>query len=211
MRSGLALSLVVFAVTARVDAQQAAPERQWRISICDGYLRGLDAEDIWSAAKSVGLSRLEVYPDRKLACPNLYEKDGAPYRLDTPEARAKLRAKLEAEKMTIGCLSLPVPLAPDQGDDEMLAWVRAAAEAAPDVGCRLLMIPLVGRGFSDEAFVERHIAFVRKLEALAEEARVQIAIENLSVYWNRKEILDPVLKSVRADRVGLALDITNMY
>src|SRR5262249_32750165 len=40
---------------------------------------------------------------------------------------------------------------------------------------------------------------------------VQIVIENLGRYWNRPEILEPVLRESTPERVGLLLDITNMY
>ncbi len=191
--------------------------REWAVSICAPYLGGLGADEVWSAGRSVGIFRMEVYLDENLACPHLYEKDGRPYRIDTPDARRVLREKLAKEGFSIGCLAMVTKLAADGSDDEaVLRRVRRAAEAAPELGRPVIMLPIgitatAGQKLTDEAFVSRGRAFVRGLDRIAAETGAQIVLENLGHFWNRPEILEPVLKESTPDRVGLLLDITNMY
>ena len=95
------LGLASVAVAER-PVTQPAPPQEWAVTIRDPYLRGLGADDVWSAAKSVGISRLEVVLDENLACPHLFEKEpgengGPVYRIDTPAAREKLNRKLKRE------------------------------------------------------------------------------------------------------------------
>jgi len=40
---------------------------------------------------------------------------------------------------------------------------------------------------------------------------VQLTVENLGPYLNKREVLKPLMEAVPDDEVGLALDITNMY
>lgn len=212
----LFVSLMAGIVVAGPPATASAPVRQWAVSICDSYLRGIGAEDTWSAAKAVGLSRVEVGVDANLACPNLFEKTGAPYRIDTPEARAALREKLSKAGMTIGCFVMITRLDLPGKDDETLARIERIAEAAPEFRCRTIMLPIMVAAakdipLTDEAFVERCKPFVRSLDAIAAKTGVQIAIENLGLFWNRREIMEPVLRVSRPDRVGMLLDATNLY
>ncbi len=211
-------SILVGASVSQAEpaSKPAPPDRRWAVSVCDGYLRGIGADDIWSAARAIGISRIEAGVKPDLSCPNLFEKDGSPYRLDTPAARTVLRTKLAKEGFTIGCLCLGIKLSADGPDDAALEWVRRAAEAAPEIGCRTIMLPIGiqapgGGKVSDEVFLTRAQAFVRALDPIAAATGVQFALENLGHYWNRPEILEPVLRKSRPDRVGLLLDITNMY
>lgn len=214
------LGLASVAVAERPVAQPASPQ-EWAVTIRDPYLRGLGVDDVWSAAKSVGISRLEVVLDENLACPHLFEKEpgengGPVYRIDTPAAREKLNRKLKQEGMSIGCFALGVRLSSPEDEAKALEWVSRAAEAAPGVGCRTLMLPVGITGpknerIEDEEFVARGRSFVRKLDPIAARANVQITLENLGHYWNRPEILAPVLRESKPDRVGLLHDVCNMY
>jgi sugar phosphate isomerase/epimerase len=212
---GLALFYAALA-GAPPASTKPAPARQWAVSICDGYLRGIGADDIWTAARSVGLSRIEAGVDANLACPNLFEKGGSPYRIDTPEARAVLRKKLAQERMSIGCLCMVTKLDLRGRDDDVLQRIARAAEAAPELGCRTIMLPIgvaarKDTTLTDEAFVERCKPFVKSLDAIAAKTGIQIVLENLGPFWNRREIMEPVLRESRPDRVGMLLDTTNLY
>ncbi|MGB9624144.1 MAG: sugar phosphate isomerase/epimerase family protein [Phycisphaerae bacterium] len=217
LSAGVAFLLVRSALLhAQPAMTQTAPARQWAVSICDGYLSGIGADDVWSAAKTVGLSRIEVGVNARLACPHLFEKGATPYRIDTPEARAVLRKKLSQEGMSIGCLCIVTKLDLHGRDDEILERIRRAAEAAPELGCRTLMLPVAVIAprdvtLTDEAFVERCRPFVRALDGLAAKTGVQIVLENLGPFWNRREIMEALLRESRPDRVGMLLDAANLY
>jgi len=217
----LVFGFCVFISTAFADPPSTAPAtggRHWALSIRDPYLRGLGPDNIWQAGRSVRLNRLEVYLDDNLACPYIYEKDGAPYRIDTPEARKTLLEKLTKEHFTIGCFMILPRLVVDGSEDKaVLQRVRKVAEVVSEFGNAIIMLPIDIRGVkeneppTDQEFVARGKAFVRQLDRIAAETKAQIVIENLGKYWNRPEILEPVLRESTPDSVGLLLDITNMY
>lgn len=213
------LLVAVLVAASAVSAWAAEPpsrQRRWGVSICAPYLKGL-AEDVWSAGRSVGITRLEIYLNQELACPHLYEGDKTPYTLATTEGVTALREALERQRFTAGCIAMPMKLERDgAGDDQALARIRKAAEAAPRLGNPCIMLPIginlpKGEQMTPEAFVERMKPFVRALDRIAAETKVQIVLENLGHYWNRPEVLEPVLRESTPDRVGLLLDITNMY
>jgi len=186
--------------------------KQWNVGCRDGsYLKGMGSKDIWAAMDAIDISRLEVSVEEDLACPGIFENGAAPYRIDTPEARQRLRKKLEEKKKSIAAFCAVVSLGKDKSDEESAAWVEKIAIAAVDLDRPVIMVPVVGRGFSDEEFVRRATGLAKSLCVIAERHDVQIALENLGHYWNRREILEPVLKAVPTNRVGVALDIANMY
>ena len=202
---------------AQPPATSSAPaNRRWEVSVCAPYLAGL-AEDVWSAGRAVGITRLEVYLDQQLACPHLYEKGTTPYRIDTPAGCEALKRKLAAEKFSIGCLAIVTRLEADgSADAAALGRVHKAAAAAPGLGCPIIMLPIgvnppKDGKLTDELFLARVRPFIKAMDTIAAEARVQIVIENLGHYWNRPEIIEPALRESTPDRVGLLLDITNMY
>ncbi len=206
----LAVALVVSPLLA--GAVKADAAQNWDVGCRDaGYLRGMGLSDIWTAMDAIGISRVEVRVGRDLSCPGLFDNGVTPYRIDTPQARKQLREKLSEKKKSIAGFCAVVRLEKGKSDDANVEWVEKIAKAAGDFDRPLIMLPVVGGGFSDEEFVKRAIGLVKKLSPIAERYRVQITLENLGHYWNRKEILEPVLKAVPTDRVGLALDITNMY
>jgi len=191
---------------------KADAARKWDVGCRDGgYLRGMGLSDVWAAMDAIGISRVEVKVQNDLSCPGLFENGKTPYRLDTTQACQQLRKKLAEKKKSIAAFCCVATLEKGKSDEDSVAWIEKIAEAARDLGRPVIMIPIVGGGFSDEEFVERATAFVKKLVPIAERYDVQITLENLGHYWNRREILEPVLKAVPTDRFGLALDITNMY
>jgi sugar phosphate isomerase/epimerase len=200
----LALPLF-FAITA-------GAARNWDVASRDGsYLQGMGLKDVWTAMDAIGISRVEVRVSNDLSCPGLFEDGEAPYRIDTAQARQRLRRKLAEKKKSIAAFCAVARLEKGKSDEDTVEWIEKIAKAALDLGRPVVMIPVVGSGFSDEEFVKRATGLVQKLAPIAQRYEVQITLENLGHYWNRKEILEPVLKAVPSDRVGLALDITNMY
>lgn len=211
----LLATVASFSVAAE-PAVRPAHAPKWAVTIRDPYLRGIGEDTVWSAAKAVGISRLEVVLDEKLACPHLFEKDAAPYRIDTAENRQVLKQKLASENMSIGCFAMVIKISKPGDEQSAVEWVTRAAKAAPEVGCNQLMLPVAivdekGGKVSDETFVETAKSLVRKLDKVAADTGIQLMLENLGVYWNRPEILLPVLRESKPDRVGLLHDVCNMY
>jgi len=200
--------------TQRGDHGGRASEPGFVVACRDGYLAGMGTADIWSAAKAVGIRQLEVAVAPDLGCPNLYEQGQRPYRIDTHEARAKLAARLAEHRMSICAFAAVVGFRPSDEDAELadaVAWLGRIAEAADAMGVPVVMVPIVAKELSDEQFVRRAIRLVKALVAATENRRVHWALENLGPYLNRREILEPILKAAPANRMGLALDITNLY
>ncbi|HOA75347.1 MAG TPA: TIM barrel protein [Phycisphaerae bacterium] len=220
MRSGCFLGVVfslLLPCTLVAESAATRPDsRKWEVTIRDPYLRDIGEDTVWAAAKSVGITRLECVLDENLACPYLLEKGAAPYRIDTEENRKILARKLESEGMSIGCFAMVVRLATPVDEQRAAEWIVRAAKAAPGVGCRHIMLPVAivdekGEKVSDERFVTVGRRFVRALDRIAAETGVQLMLENLGHYWNRPEILLPVLRESEPDRVGLLHDVCNMY
>jgi sugar phosphate isomerase/epimerase len=206
------LAVALALATATFPRTSAGADSNWDVACRDGgYLRGMGLSDVWAAMDAIGISRVEVRVADDLSCTGLFEDGKTPYRIDTPQARQQLRDKLAEEKKSIAAFCAVVSLRKDRSDEANVAWIEKIARAAVDFGRPVIMVPIGGGGFSDEEFVQRATAFLKELVPIAERYDVQIALENLGHYWNRKEILEPVLKAVPSNRVGLALDITNMY
>jgi sugar phosphate isomerase/epimerase len=202
-----------FALSAALSATSLpAALAPWDVGIRDGYLRGIGHDDVWSAARAIGVDKLEVSVNRRLRCPRLFEAGGAPYRVDTPAARDELKARLAEEKIDIAAFCAGHNFDGGRTDEEALEWLEQIAEAAKDLGVPVIMVPVPGgKGMSDEAFMERGKKFLFALVPIAERTGVHFALENLQLFWNRVEVLEPVLQSLPTDKVGLAHDVTNMY
>jgi sugar phosphate isomerase/epimerase len=220
MRRLLFSVAILFSTLAPALAESAAnrpdDKRQWAVTIRDPYLRGIGEDTVWAAARSVGISRLEVVLDGDLACPHLFEKEETPYRLDTAENQQILRNKLASEGMSIGCFAMVTRISKPGDEDLAVERITRAAKAIGAVGCNQIMLPVAivdekGERLSDEQFVAAGKSLVRRLDKVAAETGVQLMLENLGHYWNRTEILLPVLRESKPDRVGLLHDVCNMY
>lgn len=203
----------VFCVAALLAAPLAgAAEAKWDVGIRDGYLKGIGEADIWSAAKAIGVNLIEVQPDKKLSVKNVFEADGSPYSIATPEDRAKLKARLDEKGIKICAFCAGHNYDMKRTDEEALEWLAQIAEAAKDMGVPVIMVPIPGgKGMSDEQFMDRGKKFLSALVPISKETGVHFALENLQLFWNRVEVLKPVLESLPTENVGLAHDVTNMY
>ncbi len=207
---------LVLTVGAPSVAEESGGRQESRVGRChvgcrDGYLSGLGEADIWSAAEAVGIKRLEVAVREDMSCPNLFENERRPYRIDTPQVRAQLAKKLAERSQSIAAFTTVVKFGRDAEQARTVAWVARVAEAAREMNVPVVMIPIVAKDLSDQEFVQRSIRLVKALAPVAGRTGVQLTVENLGAYLNRREILEPILKAAPTDRVGLALDITNMY
>lgn len=184
---------------------------EMKVGVRDGYLEGMNAETVWAAARAVGLPLLEVAVTRDLACDRLFEGKEKPYRIDTPENRAKLAAAVKKNECEIIGFCAVVPFAKDGNEDWAVEWIGNVAEAAAEMKVPLVYMPLGGWELSEEQFVERATAFLKRVAPIARKTKVQLAIENLGPYLNKPEVLASLLMAVPTDEVALMYDPANMY
>jgi len=207
----LAVGVIGWSMAVSVCIVGAA-EAKWDVGIRDTLLRGFGAPDAWSAADAIGVSLIEVNVNAKMKCLTLLEGDQAPYSLDSPEERQALKAKLTEKKKAICAFCAGYNYGKSASDEEGVKWLGQVAEAARDLGVPVVMVPLPGvREMKDEEYIERSKKFLGALVPIAEKTGVQFAIENLQMFANRVEVAEPILKTLPPSRVGIALDITNMY
>lgn len=210
-RCCLAVGLIGFLAGPGPYAGEAKKPK-WDVGVREPCLRSLGKPDIWSAADAIGVKLIEVVVRRDMTCPNLFESSGTPYSVGTPEARAKLRTRLRERGKAICAFCAGHRFRKGESDAQAVEWIGRVAEAARDLGVPVIMVPVGGgRGMSDEEFIERGKKFLGALVPIAEKTGVHIALENLQLYWNRVEVLKPVMKTLPTERVGLSHDVTNMY
>jgi len=182
-----------------------------KVGIRDGYLKSMEYKDVWTAAKAIGVGRIEVEVTPELKCPNLYEAGGSIHQIDDPASIDRLRKAIQQHKLTINAFTTVIPLAGEKSPQQIQEWVSQVAKVAQQLKVPVIMMPLIAKGIEDDQFIMKAKEFVKPLEAVADQTGVQLTIENLGHYLNRQEILDPILESLDTKRVALTLDICNMY
>jgi len=207
---GALLAAVCVGASQADAAEPLYNNLKWDVGIREVYLPGLKQPDVWTAAKAIGVRRLEVVVDKDLACPRLYEGRAKPYRIDTPANRKKLSHALKKHGIEISCFCAVIG-GKDAPNDGHVEWITRATEAAAEMKVPVIMMPLGYRAESDEAYIAKSIRFLKALVPVAKRTGVQLTVENLGHYLNRHEIIVPIMKGVPTDQVGLANDITNMY
>lgn len=206
------LTLGVFCLTLALASGGAVVPAKWDVGIRDGYLRGIDAPDVWSAAEAIGVTQLEVSVTSELVLRNLRDGSGTTYSLATPSDLKTLQEKLVEKNKTICAFTAGYNFDGEQSETEAVEWIGNIADAAKELGVPVIMVPVPGgKGMTDEAFIGRGRGFLQKLVPIAERTGVHLALENLQLFWNRIEVLEPVLKSLPTEKVGLSHDAINMY
>jgi sugar phosphate isomerase/epimerase len=203
--------LLQVSLAALVLAQALQAKEVMKVGIRDGYLKSMEYKDVWSAAKAIGVNRLEIEVTPELKCPNLYEANGSLHQIDTPASIKRLKDAFRKHQLSINAFTTVIPIAGDKTPAQIQRWLTAVAKVAEQLKVPVIMMPLIARGIEDEEFIQRAREYVGPLQAVAVQTSVQLTIENLGHYLNRQEILDPILKSFDTKRVGLTLDICNMY
>ncbi len=191
-------------------AERLYDKLKWDVGIRDVYLRGLKQPDVWKAAKTIGVTRLEVVVDENLTCPGLFEGDAKPYRIDTPANRKKLMQALADHGASISCFCAVIR-GKDAPSQKHVDWITRVTEAAGEMEVPVIMMPLGYGDKTDEAYVAKSVAFFKKLVPVARRTGVVLTYENLGRYLNRREIALPILEGLPRDCCGIANDITNMY
>jgi sugar phosphate isomerase/epimerase len=192
-------------------ASSAVAAAPLRVGIRDGYLKGMGRPDVWSAARDAGIDRLEVEVTPELECKNLHEADGSRHSLADQAGRDRLRRALAQHHMSISAFTTVIPLLGKLDPPAVQRWVDAVAAAAGPLGVKTIMVVPTAKDIPDQEFLRKAAEHLKPLEAIAARRGVVLAIENLGLYLNRPEILEPILGWFNPARVGLALDICNMY
>jgi sugar phosphate isomerase/epimerase len=206
LKTLLSVGLALLVLVQPVQAKELL-----KVGIRDGYLKSMQYKDVWTAAKAIGINRLEIEVTPELKCPNLYEADGTPHQINDSVSIDHLKNAIKKHKLSINAFTTVIPLSGEKTSEQIQQWVAAVARVAQQLKVPVIMMPLIARGIEDDEFITRAKKFVGPLEAVAGQTGVQLTIENLGHYLNRQEILDPILKSFETKRVGLTLDICNMY
>jgi sugar phosphate isomerase/epimerase len=203
--------LLGVSLAAILELAQPLEAKVMKVGIRDGYLKSMEYEDVWSAAKAIGVDRLEIEVTPELKCPNLYESDGSLHQIDSSASIDRLRRAFRKHELSINAFTTVIPIKGDKTPEQVQQWVTAVARVAQQLKVPVIMMPLIARGIEDDEFIKRAREYIGPLQAVAAQTRVQLTIENLGHYLNRQEVLDPILKSFDTNRVGLTLDICNMY
>ncbi|UCF36223.1 MAG: sugar phosphate isomerase/epimerase [Acidobacteriota bacterium] len=197
----------------------AAQEGLGRLDVllCNPLIASLEMGSTWEAAKAVGVSGIEVHVEPDLSCSRLYVGDQTPYRIDNAQNAFKIARDAAEHGLVVPVLVAPLKLDPQEAlNTGAPAWALQLIEFAPAAGASLVYFPIVTDNFtkptySDEEFIEAAVFVLNDLVEHARKFPVQVGFENLSVYWNRPEVLRGVLSQFEADELGFCLDPINFY
>ena len=96
-----------------------------RIGIRDGYLKNMGYKDVWSAAKAIGVDRLELEVTPELRCPNLYEADGTTHSIADKTSVERLTKTLKAKKISVCAFTTVIPLVGSMTPPQAHQWVSS--------------------------------------------------------------------------------------
>lgn len=213
----LVLSMLVVVRPPSTRAQTAELGGRLEVLLCNPLIKQLGMGNVWEAAKAVGVRGIEISVNPDLSCPDLYVGNETPYKLDSPENAWRIRTDALNNNLETPVLVAPIELIPDEirvsGAPE---WAMELVRVAPHVGAKLIYFPILTENFMattipDDAFVESAVFLLNDLVAQGNRFGVEIAFENLSVYWNRPEIAQKVLQEFTPQELGICLDPVNFY
>jgi len=211
----VALILIIMMPSLKTAGSQV--QGGMEILLCNPLIEQLGMSSTWEAAKAVGVNGIEIHVEPDLSCSKLFVGKETPYRLDSRENALQIRSDALKNELLTPVLVAPVRLEPQKVKSEGApAWTLQLIEVAPVVGAELIYFPVVTDNFTettipDEEFIEASVFLLNDLITAGNRYGVEIAIENLSVYWNRAEILDKVLFEFAPEELGLCLDPINLY
>lgn len=194
----------------------AASQPDLEVLLCNQLLKQLEKKSSWEAAQSVGVKGIEVWVESDLSCPELYVGEKTPYRLDSVANARKLKADAAAHNLITPIVVAPLTLELQAQTKLAPAWAKQLVATVSEIGATFIYFPIVTKDFtqttlSDRTFVETATGVLLDLASHGKKHGVAVGLENLSVYWNRGEILRNVLQQVSKGDVGLCLDPINFY
>lgn len=205
----LLVGAVLWCCVAPGVGQEAA---RWDVGIRDGYLRGIGSADIWTAADAIGVKQIEVSIGQDLSLRNVFEGSETPYSLRSAAEIEQVKDVFREKGKEICAFAAGYRIGGDRSESNAVERLGRIAEAAQVLEVPVIMVPVPGgKGMSDAAFIEKGKSFLQQLVPIAERTGVHFGLENLQLFWNRTEVLLPVLESLPPDKVGLSHDVVNMY
>lgn len=180
----------------------------WPLAMREVMLRHLKPENIWSAAKSMGLEGLEATITEKLELPHLAHPDG-PYTAADVAGLNRIRKDMESSgvRITAFCMYTRFAERPELEPE----WCGRVARVAKALGVPAIRIDVVPHKIAKEDFLPFAIKVLRKTMAEVEPTGVPLAIENHGVVTNDPDFLDALFKGVGSPLLGLTLDTGNFY
>lgn len=192
----------------------AAETKGWDVQLitCNPLLNQLELDSTWETAKAIGIKGIEFTVSSDLTCSNLLVGKETPYRMDTPENAQKIKDDAAANGLITPVICAGIPLDPKAENKNTPTWAKTLIQNAPKAGVKVIYFPIgAARNIPDEVFVNTAIPLLKDLVKWGKEYGVTVTIENLSYYWNRPEIMRPVLAAYPADGLNLCLDPINLY
>lgn len=188
----------------------------WEVIVCNPLLRQLQLESTWAAAKAIGVGALEIAVDPDLKCYRLYVGKKTPYSLDSLQNALKVAGDAKHHGLRTPVICFPVRLGSKVSDQEYITKAKKLIDVAPVIGCEHIYLPMTASRskaspMTDEEFTGRAIKILQNVTDYAAGKRVEISIENLSLYLNRAKILRAIFDKVPENRLGLTLDPINLY
>src|SRR5262245_2716520 len=163
--------LIGVSLAAIVELAQPLEAKVMTVGIRDGYLKSMEYKDVWSAAKAIGVDRVEVEVNPELQCPNLYESDGSLHQIDSPASINRLKNAFRKHQHSITASTAVIARKADKTPEQIQQWVTAAARVAQQLKVPVIMMPLIARGIEDDEFIKRAREYVAPLQAVAAQTR----------------------------------------
>lgn len=179
------------------------------IACRDAHLDEIGAPDVWSAAKQIGISGMEVWIDEDRSCRYLSHPDKK-YSIKTEEDIAALAQDLKANNLAVTAFCMANRF--DERLEEELEWTQDVVRACKTLSVNAIRIDVVQRAIKDAGeFLKFSIDLGKKLAQIVEGTEIRFGIENHGNTTNNPEFLDPLFAGVGSDALGLTLDTANFY
>jgi len=211
----IAAGILLFGIGVWMKAQEAVVG-EFEILLCNSVVKDLEMKNSWEAAKAAGVKGIEVHVDPDLSCPHL-TGGIRPYNFEDRDEASRLGVDGLNNGIMVPVVVAPIQLNPREIEEKGAPeWALTLIRSAPFAGVKLIYFPIVTENFTettipDDRFIELSVYLLNDLVAESHRSGVAIALENLSVYWNRPEVLQKVLAEFSDEELGLCLDPINFY
>lgn len=189
---------------------------EYEVILCNSVVKDLGMSNTWEAAKAAGVNGIEVHVNPDLSCPNV-TGGIRPYSFEDRDEASRLGTDAANAGIMIPILVAPIQMNPQEIEEKGAPeWALTLIRNARFAGVQLIYFPVVTENFTkttipDEKFIELSVFLLNDLVREGSKNEIAVAFENLSVYWNRPEILRKVLAEFDEGELGICLDPVNFY